>query len=124
MACGTAIAHGFPHLSKRVQCLARIGGSNDYGLGMTQAGEMLHHGEALLVGSLVGQQKELVVRYMLYGVCECLCYVCRNDNVVCHKPLILAQRYEQTSEKYEGWFNIFHSKCQLSSQFVAKIQKS
>ena len=124
MACGTAIAHGFPHLSKRIQCLARISGTNDYRLGMTQAGKMLHHRETLLVCSLVGQQKKLVMRYMLYGVCQCLCYVCRNNNVICHKPLNLGQRYEQTSEKYEGYFNIFHSKCQLSSQFIAKIQKS
>ena len=33
------------------------------------------------------------------------------------------QRYSQTSEKHEVYFDVFHSECRVSSQFTAKIVK-
>jgi len=35
----------------------------------------------------------------------------------------LPQRYSQTSEKHEVYFDVFHSECRVSSQFTAKIVK-
>ena len=32
----------------------------------------------------------------------------------------LLQRIEQTNEKHEVYFNVFHSECGISSQFTAK----
>ena len=32
------------------------------------------------------------------------------------------QRYEQTSKKYEVCFNIFYSKCSVSSRFASKTR--
>ena len=34
----------------------------------------------------------------------------------------LPQRYKQTSEKYEVYFNIFQSECSVSSRFTSEIQ--
>ena len=33
------------------------------------------------------------------------------------------QRYKQTSEKYEVYFDIYHSECSVCSQFSAKLTK-
>ena len=38
-----------------------------------------------------------------------------------HSAKIL-QRYEQTSEKHEVYFNVFHSECSISSRFTSKIE--
>lgn len=35
----------------------------------------------------------------------------------------LAQRYKQTSKKYEVYFNIFQSECSVFSGFSSKIHK-
>ena len=34
----------------------------------------------------------------------------------------LSQRYIQTSEKHEVYFNVFHSECSISSRFTSKIE--
>ncbi|MBP3349641.1 MAG: hypothetical protein J6L03_03250 [Bacteroidaceae bacterium] len=33
----------------------------------------------------------------------------------------MVQRYNQTSEKHEVYFNVFHSECNTSSRFISKI---
>jgi len=38
------------------------------------------------------------------------------------QPLILPQRYTQTSEKYQACLDIFQSECRLFSPFTAKIR--
>ncbi len=35
---------------------------------------------------------------------------------------VLSQIYKQTSEKYEVYFNIFHSECSVYWSFISNIQ--
>ena len=46
-------------------------------------------------------------------------FLFRTASYLCGLP----QRYVQTSEKHEVYFNVFHSECRVSSQFTAKIVK-
>ena len=72
MAGSSLLTQCQPNLRQGIQCFIRITGSDNYLLGMTHYGKVLHHRQTQTVRTLIRQDEKMVVRAFTDGFCKTL----------------------------------------------------